>query len=297
MPPAVLVDQLVVGYGGPPAVAGLSLVAPRGQVTALVGPNGAGKTTTVEVCLGLRSPDSGRVEVLGAAPGLRRDAVGAMLQDGGLYTTARPGELVRYAASLYRDPEDPDQLLSRLGIDPASRTTVRRLSGGEQQRLKCALALVGRPELVFLDEPTAGLDAVARRDFHDIVRSLVAEGTSVVLTTHLMDDVERLADHVVVVAHGAVVAHGTVPELVGTDDRVAFDGPMHMDTAALAAALPASTTISELRAGHYVVTGAEDPMTLSIVAAWCAQHGVRTQDLHVGRRSLEDVVVELVGDL
>ena len=102
---------------------------------------------------------------------------------------------------------------------------------------------------------------------------------------------------IVVVAHGAVVAHGTVPELVGTDDRVAFDGPMHMDTAALAAALPASTTISELRAGHYVVTGAEDPMTLSIVAAWCAQHGVRTQDLHVGRRSLEDVVVELVGDL
>jgi ABC-2 type transport system ATP-binding protein len=253
------------------------------------------------VCVGLRAAASGTVEVLGrdatarsAAPDPR---IGVMLQDGGLYSTARPLELVRYVASLYPDPDDPAALLDGLGIDPATRTTIRRLSGGEQQRVKCAAALVGRPELAFLDEPTAGLDSLGRRTFHDRVRSLVDRGTTIVLTTHLMDDVERLADHVVVVARGRDVRQGTIPELVGEEESVSFRGPMHADVSGLRSVLPDGGDVVESPAGHYRVTGAADPMVLSAIAAWCGQQGFRTADLTVGRRSLEDVIVELVGDL
>jgi ABC-2 type transport system ATP-binding protein len=223
--------------------------------------------------------------------------VGVMLQDGGLYTTARPLELVSYLARLYPDPADPAALLSSLGLDPGLRTPVRRLSGGEQQRVKCAAALVGRPELAFLDEPTAGLDAVARRAFHDLVRDLVRGGTTIVLTTHLMDDVERLADTVVVVAGGRAVRQGSIADFVGEEESVAFRGPMHADLSGLRAVLPPGAAIHEDPAGHYRVTGAADPMVLSAIASWCAQHGVRTADLSVGRRSLEDVIVDLVGEL
>jgi ABC-2 type transport system ATP-binding protein len=210
----------VVRYGARTAVSGLSFEAPTGQVTALVGPNGAGKTSTVEVCVGLRPRAAGGVEVVGRDVSHRNRApdprIGVMLQDGGLYSTARPFELVRYIASLYPDPDDPATLLEGLGIDPSARTTIRRLSGGEQQRVKTAAALVGRPRLAFLDEPTAGLDALGRRAFHDRVRALVDDGSTIVLTTHLMDDVERLADHVAVLDRGRVVADGTPAELTGS---------------------------------------------------------------------------------
>lgn len=294
----------MVRYGARTAVAGLSFTAAAGQVTALVGPNGAGKTSTVEVCVGLRQAHRGQVEVLGTVIPVPRDKraalhsrIGVMLQDGGLYTTARPLALVRYLGSLYPDPRDPAGLLERLGIDPGTRTPIRRLSGGEQRRVAAAVALVGRPELAFLDEPTAGLDAIARRAFHDLVRELVAEGTTIVLTTHLMDDVERLADTVVVVAGGRDIRHGTVADLVGEEESVTFRGPLHADVSGLRAVLPPGGDVTEGPAGHYRVTGAADPMVLSAIAAWCGQHGVRTADLSVGRRSLEDVIVDLVGDL
>ena len=302
--PAVLVQDLVVRYGARTAVAGLSFAAPDGQVTALVGPNGAGKTSTVEVCTGLRSAAAGTVSVLGTdlpATGAARAAlhgrIGVMLQDGGLYTAARPLELVQYLGSLYPRPRGAADLLDRLGVDPGTRTPIRRLSGGEQRRVAAAAALVGRPELAFLDEPTAGLDARARRSFHDLVRSLVSEGTTIVLTTHLMDDVERLADHVVVVAGGRAVRSGTVSDLVGDDESVSFRGPLHADLTGLRAVLPDGGDVVEDPPGHYRVVGPVDPMVLSAVAAWCGQHGVRTSDLSVGRRSLEDVVIDLVGEL
>jgi ABC-2 type transport system ATP-binding protein len=299
--PAVLVRDLVVRYGARTAVSGLSFEAPTGQVTALVGPNGAGKTSTVEVCVGLRPMAGGTVEVLGRDVALRSAApdprLGVMLQDGGLYSTARPLELVRYIASLYPDPDDPATLLEAVGIDPGTRTTIKRLSGGEQQRVKTAAALVGRPVLAFLDEPTAGLDAQGRRTFHDLIRGLVEQGTTIVLTTHLMDDVERLADRVVVVARGRDVSHGSIAELVGEEESVSFRGPMHADLSGLRSVLPEGGDVVEHPAGHYRVTGAADPMILSAIAAWCGQHGVRTADLSVGRRSLEDVIVDLVGDL
>jgi ABC-2 type transport system ATP-binding protein len=301
---AVDVRDLVVRYGARAAVQGLSFTAPRGQVTALVGPNGAGKTSTVEVCVGLRSAAAGSVHVLGTqlpAPASERAAlharVGVMLQDGGLYTTARPLELLRHVASLYPEPRDPAELLERVGVDPTRRTAIRRMSGGEQRRVAAACALVGRPELAFLDEPTTGLDARARRSFHDLVRELVAEGTSVVLTTHLMDDVERLADQVVVVADGRAIRQGTVAELVGDEESVAFRGPMHADLAGLRSVLPADAAVVEESPGFYRVSGAADPMVLSSIASWCAQHDVRTADVSIGRRSLEDVVIAMVGEL
>ena len=286
-------------YGPKTAVNGLSLSAPQGAVTALIGPNGAGKTSTVEVCVGLRRATSGTVEVLGAPAAQTptgRARIGVMLQDGGLYNTARPLEFAEYVASLYPDPRDPAELLSTLGIDPGLRTPIRRLSGGEQQRVKCACALVGRPDLVFLDEPTAGLDPLARRGIHDLVRGLVDDGTSIVLTTHVMDDVERLASHVVVMTHGRAVRSGTVDELVGRDDAIVFRAPPGANLNELRAALPEHCTVIESHPGSYTVDGAADPMALSAVASWAAQHGGRTSDVSVGRRSLEDVVIELIGE-
>lgn len=303
MPAAVDVRDLVVRYGSRTAVSELSFTALDGQVTALVGPNGAGKTSTVEACVGLRRRTRGSISLLGTpvgddGPGSElRPRLGVMLQDGGLYGTARPLELVRHVASLYPRRRDPAALLERLGIDPSTRTTIRRLSGGEQRRVAAAAALVGTPELAFLDEPTAGLDALARREFHDLVRELVDDGVAIVLTTHVMDDVERLADHVVVVAGGRVVRDGSVAELLGDEETVCFRGPLHADLTGLQAVLPADGRVVEGPPGHYRVTGAADPLVLSAIAAWCAQHGIRTADLSVGRRSLEDVVVDLVGSL
>ena len=299
--PAVVIRDLVIRYGARTAVSGLELTAPDAQVTALVGPNGAGKTSTVEACVGLRKPTSGTIEVLGiGVPADRRDRtglherVGVMLQDGGLYSTARPREMVAHVAGLHDESEDPSTLLEALGIDPSSRTPIRRLSGGEQRRVAAAAALVGRPRLVFLDEPTAGLDTAGRRGFHDLLRQRVAEGLSVVLTTHLMDDVERLADHVVVMARGRNLAQGTVDELVGGDDTVVFSGPLHLPVLDLESALPPGTQIQESPAGRYRIDGTLDPSALATITAWCGQHGVQTRDIQLGRRSLEDVVHDLV---
>lgn len=302
--PAVEIRHLQVRHATGLAVSDLSLTADAGRITALIGPNGAGKTSTIETCVGLRRSFSGEVAILGtrlpvygsAATSLR-SRVGVMLQDGGLYTTARPREMVDHVASLYDDPDDPTLLLAAVGIDPGTRTPIRRLSGGEQRRVAAAAALVGRPELVFLDEPTAGLDSTGRRAFHDLLRERVAQGLTVVLTTHLMDDVERLADWVVVIARGRDVASGTVADLVGGEDSVGFHGPKHLATTALEAALPPGSTVTETAPGQYRATGPLDPPALASIAAWCAQHGVPTRDLRIGARSLEDVVVDLVGDL
>jgi len=299
--PALEIRDLVVRQSGRAIVAGLTLTAETGRVTALVGPNGAGKTTTVETCVGLRRGFSGHIEILGvelpAAPAsqarLHRE-VGVMLQDGGLYSTSRPLEMVRHVAAMYPDREDPAVLLDALGIDPTTRTPLRRMSGGEQRRVSAAAALVGRPRLVFLDEPTTGLDAVGRRAFHDLIRQRVAAGVTVLLTTHLMDDVERLADHVVVMSGGRDLVEGTVTDLVGSDDSVSFRGPMHMPLDELRAALPRECVVLEAPAGHYRVTGSLDPMVLAAVAAWCGQHGVPTTGITIGRRSLDDVVTALV---
>jgi ABC-2 type transport system ATP-binding protein len=213
---ALIVNGLVKSYSGRTVVDGLSLSARRGDITAVLGPNGAGKTTTVECCEGLRTPDAGRIHVLDSPPGESsvRPRVGVMLQDGGLPSGAPALDVLRHIASMYAAPLPVAALAERLGIDTFARTLVRRLSGGQRQRLALACAVVGRPELVFLDEPTAGLDPQARHVVWDLIRELRGEGAAVVLTTHLMDEAERLADQLHIVDHGQVVAAGTVSDLV-----------------------------------------------------------------------------------
>jgi ABC-2 type transport system ATP-binding protein len=214
---AVRVDELTKAYGRVQALDGATWSAERGQVTAVLGPNGAGKTTMVECCEGVRRPDSGSVEVLGTDPwhadAAHRARVGVMLQDGGLPNAVRPLRLLHHLARLYAAPAPVADLAERLGITGFAGTTVRRLSGGQRQRVALAAALVGRPDVAFLDEPSAGLDPHARLDVWDLVRDTAKAGAAVVLTTHSFDEAERLADRIVIVAHGRVVAQGTLAEV------------------------------------------------------------------------------------
>ncbi|CAM5485853.1 ABC transporter ATP-binding protein OS=Streptomyces gougerotii OX=53448 GN=GCM10010227_46380 PE=4 SV=1 [Streptomyces diastaticus subsp. diastaticus] len=291
---------LIKRYGTKTAVDGLDLTA-RAGVTAVLGPNGAGKTTTVETCEGYRRPDAGTVRVLGLdpvreAPALR-PRVGVMLQSGGVYSGARADEMLRHMAKLHAHPLDVDALVERLGLGSCGRTTYRRLSGGQQQRLALAMAVVGRPELVFLDEPTAGLDPQARRSTWELVRELRADGVSVVLTTHAMDEAEQLADDVAIIDAGRVVAQGSPEELCrgGAENTLRFTGRSGLDLASLLKALPADTAAVELVPGSYRLTGTVDPQLLATVTSWCAQHGVMPDQLSVERHTLEDVFLELTG--
>ncbi|QFQ96439.1 ABC transporter ATP-binding protein [Streptomyces phaeolivaceus] len=298
--PVVQVRSLVKRYGGKTAVDGLDLVAGAG-VTAVLGPNGAGKTTTIETCEGYRKPDSGSVSVLGFDPvreaAALRPRVGVMLQSGGVYSGARADEMLRHVAGLHAHPLDVDALTERLGLGSCGRTTYRRLSGGQQQRLALAMAVVGRPELVFLDEPTAGLDPQARRATWELVRDLRGDGVSVILTTHHMDEAEQLADDVAIIDAGKVIAQGTPEELCrgGAENTLRFTGRPALDVASLLKALPADSTAAELTPGAYRVTGKIDPQLLATVTSWCAQHGVMPDRISVERHTLEDVFLELTG--
>jgi ABC-2 type transport system ATP-binding protein len=214
---AVSVHDLAKRFGGTTALAGMTWAARHGQVTAVLGPNGAGKTTTIECAEGLQRPDSGEVRVLGADPwGAgpdHRATVGVMLQDGGLPNGSTPVRLLRHLASFHQSPADVDALAERLGIDRFAGTTVRRLSGGQKQRVALAAALLGRPEVAFLDEPTAGLDPHARLDAWDLMRETRDTGCAVIVTTHSFEEAERLADHIVIVHRGRVAAQGSLAEL------------------------------------------------------------------------------------
>jgi ABC-2 type transport system ATP-binding protein len=216
---AVLVRELRRSFAATTAVDGASWAASAGTVTALLGPNGAGKTTTVECLEGLQRPDAGSVRVLGADPWRsgpdHRARVGVMLQEGGLPTTSRPLPLLRHLAALYAEPALLDELVARLGIEQFARTTVRRMSGGQRQRVALAAALLPRPAVLFLDEPTAGLDPHARLEVWDLVRAEADRGACVVVTTHSFEEAERLADRVVIMAAGRVVADGTLDEVRG----------------------------------------------------------------------------------
>ena len=210
---------LVRRFGTVAACDGMTWSAPAAAVTVVLGPNGAGKTTAVECAVGLQRADAGAVSVLGtdpwrATPG-HRARVGVMLQSGGLPTGTTPLRLLRHLAGLYADPAPVDELALRLGVDRFARTTVRRLSGGQRQRLALAAALVGRPEVVFLDEPTAGLDPHGRLDVYELLDGVRNAATTVVVTTHSFEEAERLADHLVIVSDGRTVAEGTPAEVVG----------------------------------------------------------------------------------
>ncbi len=295
--PAVEVTELVKRYGRATAVDGLTFVARRGSVTAILGPNGAGKTTTVEVCEGFRAADGGTVRVLGLPPDRSelRARVGVMPQSGGVPPAMRCGEWLRLVARFHARPLDPSALLDRLGLGEHTRTQFRRLSGGQQQRLSLAAAIIGRPELVFLDEPTAGLDPQARHACWDVVTGLRDAGVSVVLTTHFMDEAERLSDQVVIIDHGRVVAEGSPASLTGAERQLRFRARPGLDLDELLAALPSGSAAKESPAGHYIIEGQVGPELLATVTAWCATEGVTTEDLSIERRTLEDVFLELTG--
>jgi ABC-2 type transport system ATP-binding protein len=299
---AVEVRDLVKAYGSRRAIAGLTLTVPRGVVFALLGPNGAGKTTTIEICEGFRRPDSGMVRVLGMRPmedaAALRPRVGIMLQDGvGGYTAASAIEMLRLLASYASYPQDPEALLDAAGLSAVAGTAVKRLSGGQQQRLSLAMALVARPELVFLDEPTAGMDPQARRNTWEFIRKLRADGVSIVLTTHFLDEAEHLADSVAVLDGGRLVAEGSPAELTraGAEGQVRFSAPPALALDSLVTALPQGSRVRETEPGRYLVSGEVTPQLLATLTAWCAGQGVLAEQLSVERRSLEDVFLELTG--
>jgi ABC-2 type transport system ATP-binding protein len=301
---AVVVRGLVKRYGGRAVVDGLDLEARSGAVTAVLGPNGAGKTTTIECCEGLRSPDGGSVRVLGHDPtdAELHSRVGVMLQDSGLPTAVRALEILQHVARMYARPRDVGELAERLGITSFASTTVRRLSGGERQRLALATAVVGRPEVVFLDEPSAGMDPQSRLAVWELIRELRGEGVAVVLTTHLMDEAEDLADHVYVVDHGHVIAQGTTTELLTSEDATTMRLAARpgLDIGGLVRALVAADGspewhVTEDDPGSYVVTGPVGPRTVATVTAWLADRDELLTRATVGRRTLEDVFLDLTG--
>ncbi|HME49930.1 ABC transporter ATP-binding protein [Mycobacterium sp.] len=288
-------------YGSTTAVSGLDLDVQTAEVLALLGPNGAGKTTTVEMCEGFVRPDSGTIEVLGLDPiadnARLRPRIGVMLQGGGGYPAARAGEMLNLVAAYSANPLDPQWLLETLGLTEAVRTTYRRLSGGQQQRLALACALVGRPELVFLDEPTAGMDAHARILVWELIDGLRRDGVTVVLTTHQLTEAEELADRIVIIDEGVAVASGTPAELMrtGAENQLRFTAARMLDLTLLESALPEGYRVSEVSAGQYLVEGRIDPQVLATVTAWCARLDVLATDMRVEQRSLEDVFLDLTG--
>ncbi len=300
-PPAVEVDGLVKRYGPTTAVAGLDLTAEHGRVTAVLGPNGAGKTTTIECCEGLRRPDEGAVRIMGRDPVRHARAlapfVGVMLQDGGLPTVQRAGDVLAHVARLYANPADVGELTERLGLDSFARTTVRRLSGGQRQRLALAVALVGRPRVAFLDEPTAGLDPQSRRAVWDLVGELASDGVAVVLTTHFMAEAEALADRVVVVDGGRAIAAGTVDQLVGTSgpSGLRLEAAAPLDAATLAGALGPGFAVTAAGRTACTVTGPITPQAVAALTRRLADDGVQVTRLELGRRTLEDVFLDLTG--
>lgn len=213
-------DDLHVSFGSVTALDGLTLTASAGAVTALLGPNGAGKTTFIRCCTGLARPDGGRLSLFGGPAGRPEalERIGLMPQATGAWSGIRAGELLRYLSRLYAHPQPVEELMALLGIDAFAATPYRRLSGGQQQAVNLAGAIVGRPELVFLDEPTAGLDPRARRLTWEVITGLRDAGVAVVLTTHDMREAAELADHVYIVDHGRVQASGTVFELAPSGD-------------------------------------------------------------------------------
>jgi ABC-2 type transport system ATP-binding protein len=288
-------------YGSTTAVSELDLDVHRAEVLALLGPNGAGKTTTVEMCEGFLRPDAGSIEILGLDPSAEnsrvRERIGVMLQGGGGYPAARAGEMLDLVASYAANPLDPRWLMDTLGLTDAARTTYRRLSGGQQQRLALACAVVGRPELVFLDEPTAGMDAHARIVVWELIDALRRDGVTVVLTTHQLSEAEELADRLVIIDHGKTVAAGTPAELMrsGAENQLRFSAPPKLDLSLLASALPETYRASEAAPGEYLVEGHIDPQVLATVTAWCARLDVLATDMRVEQRSLEDVFLDLTG--
>ena len=297
-PDAITVAGLRKSYGSVQAVRDISFSVRRGEIVALLGPNGAGKTTTLEILEGFRARDGGTVAVLGLDPGDKsaarelRERTGLVLQDIAVepYLTVR--ETLARQAGYYQAPRDVPGVIGLVGLAGLEKRKVRALSGGQKRRLDLALGLIGRPELLYLDEPTTGFDPAARHDAWNLVRQLRAAGTTILLTTHDMAEAQALADRVVLLTGGAVVAEGPPAGLGGRDTeraRISFRLPPGVPVAAL----PASASV---RGGAVVIETAEPTEELHRLTGWAVRRGVTLPGLTVDRPSLEDVYLRLTRD-
>jgi ABC-2 type transport system ATP-binding protein len=326
---AVEVRDLVKRYAGRAVVDGLSFDVPPGRIVALLGPNGAGKTTTVEIIEGYRRPDGGSVRVLGLDPVRQgravRSRIGIMLQGGGIPPLARPRETLELYGRFFRRPVPADELLRLVGLEEAASTRYRDLSGGQRQRLSLALALVGSPQLLILDEPTAGMDPAAKAATRELIGRLRDEGATILLTTHELADVERLADAVVIIDRGRIVAAGTPGDLVARarprlrlrltaalteGDRRELEAILTADEVAAAdpaggsgqglgqgGAASGAPRLADDGGGRYRLEGVRPtPPLIARLASWCAQRGLLLMELQTSGGSLEDVYLELTGD-
>jgi ABC-2 type transport system ATP-binding protein len=295
--PALEVDRLTISYGPVRAVDRLSFTGEFGEVLALLGPNGAGKTSTVEALEGYRRPTDGAVRVLGLDPvadhARLTPQIGVMLQSGGVYPGIRALEALELFAGFYADPDDPAELLERLGLSHVRAAAWRQLSGGEQQRLSMALALVGRPRVAFLDEPTNSVDVQGRQLIRRLVRELAHDGVCVVLTTHDLDEAEKVADRVVILDRGRLLTSGTPGELMsaGGSREIRFGAEAGLDTATLGKAMMAA--VEEVSPGEYRIEVEPSPANIAALTNWLAERDLHLADLRAGRQRLEDVFLRM----
>jgi ABC-2 type transport system ATP-binding protein len=295
--PAVRVDGLTIRYGRVVAVDNLSLEARHGEVLALVGANGAGKTSTIEAVEGYRRPASGTVRVLGLDPTKQMPELaprlGVMLQQGGVYPSMTAAEVLDLFAAYYPTPADPAGIAERLGLSRVADTPWKRLSGGEQRLVALGLALVGRPSVALLDEPTAGVDPTARQEVRAVVRELADAGACVVLSSHDLEEVEAVADRVLIVDKGRAVAEGSPGRLTEGPEEIRFVAAPGLDKAALATAM--GGTVSESTPGRYRLSGLASPDRVAQLTAWLAGEGVLLLELRTGSESLPEAFRRLTG--
>ncbi|HEX6069402.1 MAG TPA: ABC transporter ATP-binding protein [Longimicrobiaceae bacterium] len=300
MHPKVIVRDLRKSYGGIEAARGVSFEVAEGEILGLLGPNGAGKTTTMECILGLREPDAGEIEVCGIDarkhPREVKQRIGAALQTTSLQDRITPAEALALFGSFYRDSADPAQLLERFSLSDKADAAFDTLSGGQRQRLALALAFVNRPELVFLDEPTTGLDARARRDLHADIARMKQEGHTLLLTTHYIDEAEALCDRIAIIDHGRIIATGTPGELIagsGLAAGVSLGADAALDPAILLA-LPDVSDIECQGNRARFRTPRPAPAVAALTAA-LEQRGLEIVELTVRQATLEDVFLDLTG--
>lgn len=292
----VEVRNLHKHYGEIAAVDGIDFSVEAGEVFALLGPNGAGKTTTVEILEGYRNPDGGSVTVLGQNPRTSgpswRERIGIVLQQSGIEKELTVREALTRLSRLYRDPADVETTIGRVGLNDKIDARIKTLSGGQRRRVDMAAAIIGRPEVIFLDEPTTGFDPAARREAWRLVTELTADGATVILTTHYLDEAQHLADRVAVLAGGRIVAEGDPSTLGGRESRVAT---IRFRTAAH---LPESLILQAItRDNGWIEIASTTPTeTLHALTGWALDEGVALDGLEMTRPSLEDVYLELAGE-
>jgi ABC-2 type transport system ATP-binding protein len=300
MTPIVVVRDLVKSYGSAQAVRGVSLSIKTGEIFGLLGPNGAGKTTTLECIIGLRQPDSGHIEVCGynalAQSKEVKQRIGVQLQATALQDKIRVREALALFASFYKKHADPDSLLERFSLVDKARSRFETLSSGQKQRLAIALALINEPEVLLLDEPTAGLDPQSRRELHGVVRQMREEGRTVLLTTHYIEEAEQLCDRIAIIDQGKIIATGTPAELVAgarSLPRIAFSAARPMDLSRVKSL--ASVQHANADGERWIIGTTNVSQTVVDLVGLLQAENNELRDLQIRRPTLEDVFIELTG--